>query len=67
MTITDEEILDMFHRLTDEEKVSIFSQMILMEKWRESFQRGTESSPVSDMLHLYTLRHRHTLDVNKRS
>ena len=32
--ITDDEFLEMLHRLTDEEKVAIFSRMILMEKWR---------------------------------
>ena len=35
MTITDEDFLELLHRLTDEEKVSIFSRMILIEKCRK--------------------------------
>ena len=50
--ITDEEFLDLLHRLTDEEKVSIFSRMILVEKWRVNLLQGTELSPEFMNLHL---------------
>ena len=53
--ITDEEFLDMLHRLNDEEKISIFSQMILTEKWRgisDKLLKETEVSPITLKLHL---------------
>lgn len=39
MDITDEMVLEMFHRLTEEEQLSIFSRMILVEKSRLCVER----------------------------
>lgn len=52
VVVADEDFLEMLHRLTDEEKVSIFSCMILMEKWRLNLTQGTELSQIFLNLHL---------------